>query len=250
MAEFFKAVRRAFAKHRTAGIILLVLAVVMAFALSLFEQWFQNVVMDLMGDHAHAVLSWMLSHPAGASVVIVAGFAALCLFIATRDEWIRKFAEFMREPDIASLNIIWHPGETVFVHHYKLPPDPIENTEFRVCVKNTSQRTTLRGIRVRLENLDPHNLPCAPCCLRLMNNTTPPLLERFDLDPDEDQFVTVFVQKPNASQLWFMHITPGIPWDVPAQPYSFDIVARSGPTRAKQRFHLFPNGPHWNMRAI
>jgi hypothetical protein len=253
MAEFFKAVLRAFRKHRTAGIIVLVLAIAMGFLFSLFEQWFQNLVMDLMGSHARAVSMWMLAHPAGASAVIVSIFTILCLFIATRDEVIRKYVEFVREPDIPVLEIIWKPGEHKFVHHYLLPPDPVVNVEFRFCVINMSKRTTLKDIRVRLQDLEPHELPCVPCGLRLMNDLPSDeesFIHRFDLHPGDEQFISFIVHKPKASYFWILHTTPRIPWAIPAQQYTMRIVASCESTRISQRFEMVKNGPQWDMRAI
>jgi len=154
------------------------------------------------------------------------------------------------EPDALRLRIVWKPGEPVFVHSYKLPPDPAINVEFRVCVVNTSTRTTLTDIRVRLQDLQPYELPCVPCGLRLMNNTKDPLIDRFDLHPGEEQFVSVFVQKPTAPLFWFLHTTPGIEWTVPAQPYSMRIVASCGQTRAEQGFEVIKNGLQWEMRVV
>lgn len=220
------------------------------FVLWVLDQELGNRIANFLDAHIAGLGMWIKANPVSSVVVAGVIFVAFCALMATQDEWIRKLSEFMREPDVASLAIIWTPGESVFVHPYTLPPDPTINLEFRICVVNTSQRTTLTGIRVRLQDLHPYELPCVPCGLRLMNNTKEPIIDRFDLHPQEEQFVSVFVQKPNASTFWFLHTTQGIPWTVPAQPYVMKIVASCGLARTEQRLELVKSGLQWEMKAV
>jgi hypothetical protein len=247
MAAFGAALLRAI---RRFGLTTFIVVVVVSFLFWIADQYAGNHVTDYLDSHSHRMVLWANANPVGAFAIIGFIFVMLCAFIATRDEWIRKLAESAGEPEIPTLQIIWKPGESVFVHSYELPPDRSINVEFRICVVNTSKSTTLTGIRVRLQDLRPYELPCVPCGLRLMNNTKEPLIDRFDLHPKEEQFVSVFVQKPNASDFWFLHTTPGIPWTAPAQAYVMRIVASCGPTRAEQGFEVTKNGLRWEMKAI
>jgi hypothetical protein len=245
MVDFRKALLKAIGRF---GVFTFIVICVGGFVWWIVDQYAGNRVTDFLDR-----VLWLrvTQQPAAAAVIAGVLFVCLCAFIATRDEWIRKLAEFTREPDIASLKILWKPGESVFVHSYRMPPeDATLNVEFRVCVVNTSKRTTLTGIRVRLQELQPYELPCVPCGLRLMNNTKDPLIERFDLHPQEEQFVSLFVQKAGAASFWFLHTTPGIDWTVPAQQYAMTVVASCGPTRAEQRFEVVKNGLQWEMRTI
>jgi hypothetical protein len=211
-----------------------------------------NVILTFINSHGPDWLKWLASNPVVSVIGAGVLFVSSCALLATRDEWVRKLAEFKREPDIPTLAILWEPTEPEYRYEYTLPPDPTVNVHFRVCILNVS-KTSVSNIRVTLDALNPRELPCVPCRLRLMNNVLPAQtpIDTFSLNPGERQFIDVMAQAPNGSKFWIWHTVDPISVVVPAQRYALTILATSQNAPAVSRsFELVKDGLFWSMKAV
>ena len=153
------------------------------------------------------------------------------------------------------LEIVWKPGEPVFMMAY--PSDGSTATHFRVCVRNVTTDVHLKNVRVRLESINPRELECVPCYLRLMNNIIHPErsdsipVESFDLNPGDHQFVDVLAQDPKHSNFWVWHTIKEFPVTIPVQPYELKLVASASEGMPVEKtLGLVKTGSVWSMKAI
>jgi hypothetical protein len=190
----------------------------------------------------------------GALLILSAGAieSGYRLYKAAQDE-AKKAIERLEEAVKPQLAIFWHPGEVTY--HFEYGPTEPRSVHFRICIANISKTTSVKDIRVILKRLTPHELPCVPCSLRLMNDILPsadPPIERFSLNPGDRQFIDLMEQKPGSPAFNIWHtVVPQITVQVPAQAYTLTIVvtASNAPT-VSQDFELVKNGVLWNLRAI
>jgi hypothetical protein len=254
MSDFSAALARNARKYGLAGLGLLCAFALFRFLWWLLDQALGDVFLTYVNSHGPDWLKWFAANPL--SSVVGAGilFVAFCALAATRDEWIRKYVEFMREPDEPALDILWEPGKPIYYHSYPLPPDMVMNLQFRICVLNISKRAQITDIEVTLENLEPRELPCVPCHLRLMNDIPTggrQPTEKFSLNRDGKQFIDLMVQKPNAPNFWIWHTVLPIDVTVPAQRYTFTIAVTSKDApRVARDFVIEKDGPMWGMRML
>jgi hypothetical protein len=206
-------------------------------------------------------VSGILSVPFTALAVFVKADYAKAIWSALAvTGWIATFYQVWakerkeRIAGVPALDIVWKPGENTYRHEYFLPPPgaPL-NIQFRICVVNRSETNKATNVRIRMEELSPPELPCVPCCLRLMNNILPQQepIESFSLNPGDHQFVDLLVQTPNGKEFWILHTVIPISVVVKAQPYTFKIsaTAENAPSKSR-RFELVKDGTLWNMEAI
>jgi len=149
------------------------------------------------------------------------------------------------------IEILWKSGEQTYHMYYGKDNLTIH---CRICVVNRSETAKITNVQVQLKSLTPHELPCVPCCLRLMNDLTrgdQRFIETFDLKPGESRFVDVMAQDPDDTKLWIWHTVRGIPEVVPAQPYVLTVaVTGDNASGDEKQFQLFKNGPYWNMKGV
>jgi hypothetical protein len=127
---------------------------------------------------------------------------------------------------------------------------------YRICVINRSPTDKAVNVQVMLGELEPPELPCAPCFMRLMNDIRKdedptPFKESFDLKPLHSQFIDLLAQDPNwnEAKFWCHHVVRQISPLIPKQQYTFVISASSdNVTPDRKRFTLFKNGPYWQLR--
>jgi len=169
----------------------------------------------------------------------------------------RKAIADLEEVTKPRLAILWHPGGVTYHFEYVSGQNPVPSIHFRICIENISKTTEVDGIRVVLERLTPHRLPCVPCSLRLMNNilmppAPDPRIERFSLNPGDRQFIDLMEQKPGTPAFNIWHtVVPQITTQVPAQAYTMRIlVTASNAPSVSRDFELVENGLVWNLRAI
>lgn len=186
------------------------------------------------------------------SVMILAGYILESSYRRFRTE--RDKANALQESMHPKLEILWSPGEQTYVMSY---PAGSQNpsVHYRICIVNTSIAHAVNDIVVTLDRLAPYALDCVPCRLRLMNNIYPgsaPLIERFNLNPGDRQFVDFMEQKSGSPAFNIWHtVVPQITVQVPAQDYQLTIrVTSSNAPPVSKDFELFNNGALWGMREV
>ena len=164
--------------------------------------------------------------------------------------------EQLQEVTTPRLQIRWIPGEVTYHYEYGAEPNRGPSVHFRICIANVSQTAIVTDIRVVLERLTPHRLPCVPCSLRLMNNVLmPPVIdprvERFSLNPGDHQFIDVMEQRAGSPAFNIWHtVVPQITTLVIKGDYRMTIAVTSSAPRISQDFELVENGELWDLRAV
>jgi hypothetical protein len=192
----------------------------------------------------------------GALLIVLAGAVetGYRLYKAAQDRGQKAISDF-EEATRPRLAILWHPGEVTYHFEYVAGQNPVPSIHFRICIENISTNAVVNDIRVVLERLTPHELPCVPCSLRLMNNILmPPVLdpriERFSLNPGDRQFIDLMEQKAGSPMFNIWHtVVPQITTQVRAQAYTMRIlVTASNAPAVSKDFELLNNGAMWNLR--